>query len=80
MAKGRWQAPKLTCSSEFGDEVFAADSSVPVLTPEAFDPDVATEELERAQAGAGAPERGLEVEELNRIYHLPDNSAEALNG
>jgi len=74
-----WRQPTVTRAFDVADEVFM-NEGVPVLTPETFDSVLATEELERILANAGEPERGLEAEELNRLYYLSDNTTEVLRG
>lgn len=65
-----WRPPTVTHCQAATDESFMSEGVLP-LGPEDLDLGSATEELERAQAGAGEPERGLLTEALNNIWHLP---------
>lgn len=69
MAKGEFQPPTLTHSGVAGGAEFIT-GAVPALTPETFNPALATEEIERAEANASEVEGLQQIEELNDMFKL----------
>lgn len=69
MARGRWQAPTLSCSPGAGGKEFIS-GVVPALTPETYDSRLATEKFERAEANASAAEAEIEIEALEELLNL----------
>jgi hypothetical protein len=69
MARGEFITPTLTYSSDPAGEDFIK-GFVPSMSPETFDPEVATEELECAQARESEMAAAAEIDVLNSIWEL----------
>lgn len=69
MARGRWQVPAFSFSAGPGGKEFIG-GVVPALTPETYDPGLATEEVERAEATASLAEARIEIEALEELLNL----------
>jgi hypothetical protein len=69
MARGRWHPPTLVHSEVYGGLEFII-GAVPSLTPETYDPALATEEHEQAQANARAIEGIMEIDALEEQFKL----------
>lgn len=69
MARGRWQPPTLVHSGSYGGAEFIV-GAVPSLTPETYDPALATEEHEQAQADARAIKGIMEIDALEEQFKL----------
>ncbi len=69
MDRGNFQPPTVSYRPGPGGAEFLS-GGVGSLTPETYDPALATEEMERAEANARAQERIWEIEELNQLLNL----------
>lgn len=69
MPRGRWQPPTLVHSGVYGGVEFIV-GAVPSLTPEAYDPLLATEEFEQAEANTRAIEGIIEIDALEEQFNL----------
>jgi hypothetical protein len=64
-----WQPPVVEYKPGPGGEAFIM-GMVPALTPETYDPALATEKFEKAEASASIVEAGMEIDALHELFKL----------